>query len=189
MATLALFPSVLGVRPGIHTAVARLEAAGHQVRLIDLLGHVHDEYEPAMTAMRALGEEALMAQALERTADLPPGSATMGWSAGGSLAQAVAMANPAVTRTVLVAGAGDPAWFPGSWRSGLAAQAHSTVGDPWREEEALAALVAVTTGTGAPLAVFDYPGKGHLFDDESKADEYQPLEAALLWERVLAFLE
>ena len=42
---------------------------------------------------------------------------------------------------------------------------------------------------GAEVEAFDYPGSGHLFSDASMPDEYQPTEAALMWERVLAFLD
>lgn len=188
MTTIAVFPSVLGVRPGVHAAVARLTEAGHEVRLVDLVGEVFDDYPEAIAVFEAPGFLARAAAAVAATADLPDGSAVLGWSAGAGLAQAAAMAHPQVSRAVLLAGAGDPAWFEGSWRPGLAAQAHSTVDDPWREQESLDALTAVARSTGATLEAFDYPGRGHLFDDASKVDEFQPTEAALLWERVLAFL-
>ena len=35
MAQVALFHSVLGVRPGIHEAATRLRAAGHDVLVVD----------------------------------------------------------------------------------------------------------------------------------------------------------
>lgn len=89
---------------------------------------------------------------------------------------------------MLLAGAGDPAWFPYEWRPTLAAQLHGTVDDPWREQGALTALRSVAEELGAPLEVVDHPGRGHLFDDPSKADEYQPAEAQHVWDRVLAFL-
>ncbi len=38
------------------------------------------------------------------------------------------------------------------------------------------------------MVVYDYPGFGHLFADPSKADEFQPAEAELMWSRVLDFL-
>ena len=137
VATIAVFPSVLGVRQGVLDARARLEGAGHEVRLVDLVGQVFDEYEPAMAAFEAPGFPARVAQAMEATAGLPAGAAILGWCAGAGLAQAVAMAPPEVTRAVLLAGAGDPAWFPYEWRPTLAAQLHGTVDDPWREQGAL----------------------------------------------------
>lgn len=48
-------------------------------------------------------------------------------------------------------------------------------------------MAASVRAAGAPLEVFDYPGDGHLFTDPSLQGEYQPEQAALLWERVLAF--
>jgi len=74
-----------------------------------------------------------------------------------------------------------------AWPAGVPAQIHYTVGDPRRRQEWIDAVAASIRAAGAPLEVFDYPGDGHLFTDPSLQDDYQPEEAALLWERVLAF--
>jgi dienelactone hydrolase len=48
MAHIALFHSVLGVRPGVTDAAARLRAAGHRVLVVDQYGgRVFDDYDEA----------------------------------------------------------------------------------------------------------------------------------------------
>ena len=48
-------------------------------------------------------------------------------------------------------------------------------------------MVEAIEAAGAPVAVFDYPGAGHLFTDPSLPEEHDPAAAELLWQRVLAF--
>ncbi len=74
-----------------------------------------------------------------------------------------------------------------AWPAGVPAQIHYTTGDPRRRQESIDAVTASVRAAGAALKVFDYPGDGHLFTDPSLEGEYQPDEAGLLWERVLAF--
>jgi dienelactone hydrolase len=189
MANVALFPSVLGVRPGIADAVARLEARGHEVRVVDLAaGRTYDEYEPASAYVDEVGFPALMARALEATADLPDGLVTMGFSNGAGMAEYVAGHRPGVAGVVMLAGALDPQYLDMSWPAGVPGQIHTTVDDPWRDE-GIDATVRAAAAAGATVEAFDYPGSGHLFADPSKTDEYQPAEAKLMWSRVLDFLD
>jgi dienelactone hydrolase len=67
------------------------------------------------------------------------------------------------------------------------AQIHYTSGDPFRRQASLDSLISSITAAGGPLEVFDYPGSGHLFTDETLPDEYDAASAALLWTRVLDF--
>ena len=190
MATVALFHSVLGVRPGITQAADMLCSHGHDVRVIDQYdGKTFDDYDPAMAYMEEVGTKAMLAQSLELTADLPEGFVTMGFSQGGAMAGYVAFKRPGVRGIVLLAAALDPAWFDMPWPQGVPAQVHNTVDDPFREQEAIDASVVAGKAAGATIEVFDYPGKGHLFADASKTDEYQPAEAELMWSRVLDFLK
>jgi dienelactone hydrolase len=68
------------------------------------------------------------------------------------------------------------------------AQAHQTLGDPWREEDALEQARADVAAGGATLEVLDYPGTGHLFSDPSLPDEYDADATELLWSRVIPFV-
>jgi dienelactone hydrolase len=189
MTTIALFHSVLGVRPGIDQAAELLRSRGHDVHVVDQYdGRVFDDYESAMAYVREVGFPALMAKALELTADLPEELVTAGFSNGGGMAEYVAASRRDVRGVLMLSGALDPAEIGLPWPQGVPAQIHYTVDDPFREQEGIDAVVAAVEATGAEVEVFDYLGSGHLFADPSKTDEYQPAEAELMWSRVTAFL-
>ena len=189
MATIALFHSALGVRGGIAQAAELLRSLGHDVHVVDQYdGRVFEEYEPAMAYVREVGFPALMAKALELTAHLPDGFVTAGFSNGSGMAEFVA-ANRPVRGVLMLSGALDPGEVGVTWPQAVPAQVHYTVDDPFHEQEAIDAVVAAVTAAGGTIEVFDYPGSGHLFADPSKTDEYQPAEAALMWERVTEFLQ
>jgi dienelactone hydrolase len=189
MASIALFHSALGVRPGIAEAAELLRSHGHDVHVVDqYAGRVFDDYEPAMAYVREVGFPALMARALELTAHLPDGFVTAGFSNGSGMAEFVA-ANRPVRGVLMLSGALDPAEIGVTWPQAVPAQVHYTVDDPFHEQAAIDAVVAAVTAAGGAIEVFDYPGSGHLFADPSKADEYQPAEAAVMWKRVAEFLE
>ena len=187
VATVALFPSVLGVRPGVTQAAELLRSHGHDVHVVAYGGEeVFDDYEPAMARADEVGFPALMEAALDAVSHLPDGFVPAGFSNGAGIAQYVA-GRRAVSGALMLSGAIDPAYLDVAWPQGVPAQIHTTVDDPWRDEGVEAAAAAVEAAGGA-VEVFEYPGSGHLFADASKADEYQPEEAALMWERVVAFL-
>ena len=189
MATIALFHSALGVRPGIAQAAELLRSRGHDVHVVDQYdGRVFDNYESAIAYVREVGFPALMASALDLTAHLPDGFVTAGFSNGSGMAELVAAKRP-VRGVLMLSGALDPAEIGVTWPQAVPAQVHHTVGDPFHEQGAIDAVVAAVTAAGGTIEVFDYPGSGHLFADPSKADEYQPAEAAVMWERVTEFLE
>jgi dienelactone hydrolase len=187
MATIALFHSVLGVRPGLLETAEMLRAHGHAVHVIDQYeGRVFDDYGPAIEFMEGIGFPALMRVALAATAGLPDDLVTMGFSNGAGMAEYVA-ANRPVSGVVMLGGALDPAGIGIEWPERVDGQIHTTVDDPWRDD-GIEAVRAAAECAGGRVEVFDYPGSGHLFADPSKADEFQPAEAELMWSRVLEFL-
>jgi dienelactone hydrolase len=188
MATIALFHSVLGIRPGLLQFADTLRAAGHEVHVIDQNeGKVFDEYEPAMALMEEVGFKELTARAMAATADFPDGFVTAGFSNGAGMAEYVA-GRRRVAGVLMLGGALDLEWLDMSWSEGVPAQIHTTVDDPWREQEGIDAVAQAVKAAGGEIEVFDYPGSGHLFADSSKADEYQPAEADLMMTRIKAFL-
>src|SRR5918997_2099327 len=87
MTTIALFHSVLGVRPGVLDAADRLRSAGHDVRVVDQYdGQVFDDYAEAGALVERVGFPALMAAALDAVADLPDGFVAAGFSNGSGMA-------------------------------------------------------------------------------------------------------
>lgn len=188
MRPIALFHSVLGLRPGIEDAAERLTAAGHEVLVVDQYdGRVFGDYERADAFAQSIGYPELMRRAAAAVEALPDGFVAAGFSNGGGMAEYVAtqrrvggvlMLSGALPLEVLGAG---------GWPAGVPAQIHYTQDDPFRQQEWVDAVMTSIRDAGALLEVFDYPGDGHLFTDASLPGEYQPDDAELLWERVFAF--
>jgi dienelactone hydrolase len=189
MAHVVLIHSVLGIRPGILDAAERLRAAGHEVLVPDLFeGRVFDTYDPAMAyAEGEVGHAELQRRAQEAVAGVPDGFVSIGFSLGSMIATRLAAVRP-VSGVVQLAGAVPMSWFDTAWPQGVPAQTHSTLGDPWREEDAIEQARADVAAGGATLEVFDYPGAGHLFTDASLPDEYDAEATELLWSRVIPFV-
>jgi dienelactone hydrolase len=74
------------------------------------------------------------------------------------------------------------------WPSGVPAQTHSTLDDPWREQDEIDQAVHDVEAGGASIEVFDYPGSGHLFSDPTLPDEYDAEATELFWSRALPFV-
>lgn len=188
MTDVALFHSVLGVRPGVLDAAERLRAEGHDVTVVDQYeGRVFDDYGEADEFARSIGYPALMGLAEEAVRSLPDGFITAGFSNGGGMAEFVATKRP-VRGVLMLSGALDLAMIGvDSWPAGVPAQIHYTIEDPFREQKGIDAVAAQVRAAGASVEVFDYPGTGHLFTDSSLLAEYDAAAADLLWSRVLPF--
>jgi len=190
MSHIALFHSVLGVRPGIEDAATRLREAGHETTVVDYYGGASfDAYDGAGAFVEGVGFPTLMQRALDGVADLPDGFLVAGFSNGGGMAEHVAL-HRNVGGAVLISGT-LPLEMLGAtaWPAGLPVQIHATLGDPLRRQDWTDALVGAVRAAGAPLEQYDYPGAGHLFTDPSLPDEYDPVATGQLWTRVLAFSE
>jgi dienelactone hydrolase len=188
MTHVALSHSVLGVRPGIEDAAERLRAAGHTVLVVDQYdGRVFDDYAEADRFSQSIGYPELMRLAAAAVDSLPDGFVAAGFSNGGGMAEYVATQRPVAGVLMLSGALPLPMLGADAWPAGVPAQIHYTKGDPFRRQEWVDQVAASIHAAGAPLEVFDYPGDGHLFTDPTLPDEHQPDDAALLWERVLAF--
>ena len=188
MSQIALFHSVLGVRPGMLDAADRLRAAGHAVEVVDQYdGRVFDEYEEASAFAEGIGYPALMQRALAEVEHVPDRFIAAGFSNGGGMAEFVA-GNRSVSGVLMLSGALPMSMLglPG-WPEGVPAQIHYTVDDPFRRQEGIDELAESIEAARATLERFDYPGAGHLFTDATLPQEYDAVSAALLWERVLGF--
>ncbi len=189
MASIALFHSVLGVRPGVTDAADRLRAAGHDVLVVDQYdGRVFDDYEEAGAHVDRVGFPALMQAALDAVAGLPDGFVVAGFSNGAGMAEYVAARRPC-RGALLVAGA-LPLAVLGvqAWPAGVPVQVHHTQGDPKRAAGWLDAFVADVRQAGGAVEVVDHPGSGHLFTDPSLPDEYDAAATEALWRRALPFV-
>ena len=70
----------------------------------------------------------------------------------------------------------------------MPAQTHSTLDDPWREQEELDQTVRDVEAGGGTIEVFDYPGSGHFFTDPTLPAEYDPVATETFWSRVPPFV-
>jgi dienelactone hydrolase len=189
MASIALFHSVLGVRPGVTDAADRLRAAGHDVLVVDQYGgRVFDDYEQAGAHVDRVGFPALMQAALDAVAGLPDGFVVAGFSNGAGMAEYVATQRPC-RGALLVAGALPLAVLGvDAWPAGVPVQVHHTEGDPEHAPGWLDAFVADVRQAGGAVEVVTHPGTGHLFTDPSLPDEYDAASTEALWRRALPFV-
>jgi dienelactone hydrolase len=189
MTSLALFHSVLGVRPGMEDAAARLRALGHEVLLVDQYdGRSFDDYASASAYVEDVGFPALMQAALAATANLPDGFIVAGFSNGAGMAEYVALHRP-VAAAVLFSGA-LPLPFLGAdaWPAAVPVQLHYAVADPKRNQEWVEQFLASVRVSGADADFHEYAGSGHLFTDASRPDEFDSRATEALWSHVDGFL-
>ncbi len=173
MTDIALFHSVLGVRPGITDAATRLRADGHQVLVIDQYdGQVFDDYDEAGRFAEQIGYPELMRRAVQAVHDLPSGFLAAGFSNGGGMAEHVATRR--LCSGVLMLSGALPLSLLGAqtWPAAVPAQIHYSEHDPFRQQEWIDTVVSDARAAGATIEVFDYPGSGHLFTDPSLPNEY-----------------
>lgn len=188
MTSIALFHSVLDVRHGVLEAANRLRSAGHDVRVVDQYeGRVFDDYIEASAFAGSIGYPALMQRAAEAVADLPDGFVVAGFSNGGGMAEYVALQR-SVSGVLMFSGALAPDLIGlERWPAGGPGQIHYTINDPFRNQDGIDAVLAAAREADVDMAMFDYPGNGHLFTDASLHEEFDADATELLWERVLAF--
>jgi dienelactone hydrolase len=111
-----------------------------------------------------------------------------GFSLGVMPAQALAQTRPGARGALLFHSCIPPEDFGGAWPAGVPVQVHGMDADELfvAEGDLDAARELVATTSGAEL--FLYPGKQHLFADDS-LPAYEEQAASLLTARVLAFLD
>jgi len=190
MTTIALFHSVLGVRQGVLDAAERLRQDGHDVLVVDLFdGRTFEDYPPALTFAQEVGQAMLMQRAVEAVAELPDGFVSAGFSLGCVMAVHIATQRT-VSGVLMVAGAIPVSAFGNDvrWPAGVPTQTHSTLADPWREQDEIDQAVRDVEAGGGTIEVFDYPGSGHLFTDPTLPAEYDPDATETFWSRVLPFV-
>lgn len=101
MTSIALFHSVLGVRPGINAAADLLRSHGHTVRVVDQYdGRVFDDYDEARAFATKIGYPVLMKAAAHAVEDIPGQFLCAGFSNGGGMSMHVAANNGRKLRAV-----------------------------------------------------------------------------------------
>jgi dienelactone hydrolase len=187
MTEVVVYHHVQGLTDGVRSLADRLRDAGHSVHTPDLFGgRTFETIEDGMEFAREAGFGALAEQGVAAAEGIGPDVVYVGFSFGVMAAQQLAQTRPGARGAVLVAACLPASEFGDAWPDGVPVQVHAKDADPFFVEDLEAARALVESTELAELYL--YPGDEHLFADSSLA-AYDPAAAALLGERVLAFLE
>ena len=187
MTDVVLYHHVQGLTEGVRSFADRLRDEGHTVHTPDVFGgRTFDTIEEGMAFAGEAGFGALMERGVAAAEGIGPGVVYAGFSFGVMAAQQLAQTRPGARGAVFVDSCLPVSEFGEAWPEGVPAQIHGKEADPFFAEDLPAARALVDSTERAEL--FLYPGDGHLFADSS-LPAYDAAAAALLTERVLAFLD
>jgi dienelactone hydrolase len=187
MAEVVLYHHVQGLTDGVQSFADELRQAGHTIHAPDLFdGHTFDTIEEGMAFAREAGFGALAERGVAAADGIDPGAVYAGFSMGVMIAQQLAQTRPGARGAVLMYSCLPVSEFGDAWPEDLPVQVHGKEADEFFNEDLEAAHALVDSTEKAEL--FLYPGEEHLFADSS-LPAYDPASAALLTERVLAFLD
>ncbi|MEV7553162.1 dienelactone hydrolase family protein [Amycolatopsis sp. NPDC089917] len=185
MTHVALFHSVLGLRPVEMTWAERLRAAGYDVTTPDLYrGETASTLEDGFAVKDRIGWGALAGRAADAVRDLPGDTVLAGMSMGAVIAGTLLPHRPDTAGVLLLHAI---IGLPAKVRPGLPVQLHAGDPDDFAPPAALPGWLDAATRSGADAKVFTYPGAGHFYTDSGLPDHDEDA-AALTWQRILEFL-
>jgi dienelactone hydrolase len=186
MCEVLLYHHVQGLTEGVRAFAEELRRAGHTVHTPDLFdGRTFTTLEEGMAFARDAGFGALGERGVAVADDFGPDLVYAGFSFGVMIAQQLAQTRAGARGALLMYSCLPVSEFGGAWPAGVPVQVHGKDGDEFFLDDLEAARALTDSSDQAEL--FLYPGTEHLFADSSLAS-YEPTAAALLTERVLAFL-
>ncbi len=187
MAEVVLYHHVQGLTDGVRSFADQLRHAGHAVHTPDLFdGRRFATIEEGMAYAREAGFGALNDRGIDAAQQFSPEVVYAGFSFGAGPAQQLAQTRPLARGAVLMYGCLPVSEFGNAWPDVVPVQVHGKQADPFFAEDIEAARALVESTDRGEL--FLYPGEEHLFADSS-LPAYDVAAAALLTERVLAFLD
>ena len=187
MTDVVLYHHVQGLTAGVHSFADELRQAGHTVHTPDLFdGRTFDTIEEGMAFAREAGFGALAEQGVAAAEEMAPEVVYAGFSFGVMAAQQLAQTRPGARGALLMSACLPVSEFGDAWPEAVPVQVHGKEADPFFAEDLEAAQALVHSTDRAELLL--YPGEEHLFADSS-LPAYDAAAAALLTERVLAFLD
>jgi len=187
MTEIVLYHHVQGLTEGVLSFADRLQQAGHTVHTPDLFdGRRFESIEEGMAFAGEAGFGTLAERGVAAAEGISPEVVYAGFSFGVMPAQQLAQTRPGARGALLMSGCLPVSEFGDAWPDGVPVHVHGKDADPFFAEDLEAAQALVESTDGAEL--FLYPGEEHLFADSS-LPAYDPAAAALLTERVLAFLD
>lgn len=186
MTEIVLYHHVQGLTEGVRSFADELRQAGHTVQAPDLFdGRTFATIEEGMAFAREAGFGPLVERGLAEAEGISPDAVYAGFSFGVMVAQQLAQTRAGALGAVLMSGCLPVSEFGAAWPTGVPVQVHGKDNDPFFLEDLEAAQALVESTERADL--FLYPGEEHLFADSS-LPAYDAAAAALLTERVLAFI-
>ena len=187
MSEVVLYHHVQGLTEGVRSFADELRQAGHTVHTPDLFdGRTFDTLDEGMGFAREAGFGELAARGVAAADALGRDAVYAGVSFGVMVAQELAQTRPGARGALFMSGCLPVSEFGDAWPDGAPVQIHGKTGDPFFAEDIEAARALVDSTERAEL--FLYQGEEHLFADSS-LPAYDGTAAALLRERVLAFLD
>ena len=187
MTEVLLYHHVQGLTDGVRSFAETLREAGHRVHTPDLFdGRTFDTIEEGMAFAREAGFGALAERGVAVGEEITSGAVYAGFSFGVMPAQQLAQTRPDARGALLMYSCLPVSEFGEAWPEGVPVQVHGKQADPFFAEDMEAAQDLVDSTDRAEL--FLYPGEEHLFADSS-LPAYDAAAAALLTERVVAFLD
>lgn len=188
MAEVLLFHHALGRTPGVVAFADELRRAGHTVHAPDLFdGRTFDTIDAGMAHVGEIGFREVIARGERAAEGLPAALVYAGFSLGVLPAQKLAQTRPGARGALLFYSCVPTSVFGPSWPAGVPVQVHAMDADPLFVSEGDLDAARALVASGAPAELFLYPGDQHYFADSS-LPSYRPDAAALLLQRVLAFL-
>jgi dienelactone hydrolase len=182
-----LYHHVQGLTDGVQAFADELRQAGHTVHTPDMFeGRTFGSIAEGIAFAREEGFGALAGRGVAAAEQIGPDAVYAGFSFGVMPAQQLAQTRPGARGALLMYSCLPVAEFGTAWPDGVPVQVHAKEDDPEFAEDRDAAQALVDSTEDAEL--FLYPGNEHLFADSS-LPEYDAAAAALLMERVRAFLD
>jgi dienelactone hydrolase len=189
MAEVLLFHHALGRTAGILAFADELRSHGHTVHAPDLYdGRTFGSVGEGVDYARKIGFDAILERGVRAADGLPSAVVYAGFSLGVMPAQKLAQTRKGARGALLFDACIPMSEFGHSWPSETPVQIHAMDHDPSFVDEGDIEAARELVGSAAQAELFLYPGDQHLFADSSLRS-YEPASAALLRERVLAFLE
>ena len=187
MVEVVMYHHIQGLTEGVRSFAEGLRRAGHTVHTPDLFdGRTFGTLEEGMDYARGVGFGALAERGIAAAESIRHDAVYAGISFGVMIAQQLAQTRPGALGALLIDACIPVSEFGASWPEGVPVQIHGKDDDPFFAEDRDAAEALAAAADRA--ALFLYPGAEHLFMDSS-LPAFDPVAAALLTERVQAFLD